>query len=71
MYNNTRYNQHQNQYAQNSHINNNPNFLQNWPTPEENTMNIQQTLSSIMGSIEKVGARVDNIEMRQMNNWNL
>ena len=56
----TQENQHQNQYAQNSHINNNQNFSWNWPTPEENTMNIQQTLSRIMGSKEEVGARVNH-----------
>ena len=69
VYNNTGYNQHQNQYAQNSHINNNQNFPQNWQTPE-NTMSIQQTLSRIIGSIEKMDARVNHIEMRQTNNWN-
>ena len=50
-------------------INNNQNFQQNWQTTE-NTMSIQQTLSRILGSIEKMDARVNYMEMRQTNNWN-
>ena len=48
---------------------NNPNFLGNWPTPQEATPNIHQTLAKLIGSIEKVDARVEKMEMHQMNRW--
>ena len=66
---NTGYNQHRIQNAQGSHMNNNQNFPQYYQTPE-NTMSTQQTLSRILGSIEKMDARVNYMEMRQTNNWN-
>ena len=73
MYNNTGYKQHRIQNAQGSHIshiNNRQNFSQNYQTPE-NTMNIQQTLSRIMGQLEQMNSRVNYMEMRQPNNnWN-
>ena len=36
---------------------------------EQQRPNIQQTLSRILGSIEKMDTRVGHMEMRQMNNW--
>ena len=66
---NTGYNQHRIQNAQGSHMNNNQNFPQYYQTPE-NTMSTQQMLSRILGSIEKMDARVNHMQMRQTNNWN-
>ena len=61
---------YQNQPPQSSYQNNNTNFLGNWPTPAEmSSMNMQQTISRLIGTLEKVDARVGNMEMRQMNRW--
>ena len=70
--NNSRNNHHyQNQPIQSNQRNSNTNFLEIWPTPAEATsMNIQQTLTRLIGTIEKVDARVVNMELRQMNRWN-
>ena len=47
----------------------NSTFLGHWPTPAETSRNLHQTLSKIIGTIEKVDARMEKIEMRQMNRW--
>ena len=44
------------------------NFLAHWPTPMEST-NLQQTLSRLIGTVEKVNARVENMEMNHWNRW--
>ena len=69
--NNMRQNQHnQNQEFRSNPTSRNPNFLGNWPTPAEAASgNIHQTLARIIGTIEKVDARMEKIEMRQINRW--
>lgn len=53
-----------------NNINNNSNFLWNWPTPQDTTMNMQQILSKLVGTIEKVDSRIEKLEMRHANQWN-
>ena len=59
------------QSFQSNSQNNNTNFLGKWPTPAEaastNTNNI---LARLIGTLEKVDARIENLEMRQMSRWN-
>ena len=59
------------QSFQSNSQNNNSNFLGKWPTPAEaastNTNNI---LARLIGTLEKVDARIENLEMRQMSRWN-
>ena len=46
---------------------NSKDFLLNWPKPEE-TM-LHQTITRIIGTMERVDARMENLERRQMNRW--
>ena len=48
---------------------NNEDFLWKWPKPAETSMHLQQTLSRLIGTMEKVDARVENLEKRQMTRW--
>ena len=59
--------QHQNQGFRNNQ--DRVNFLENWPKPAEASMNINQTLARLIGAMEKVNARVENIERNQINRW--
>ena len=58
-----------NNESQNDYMNNNSNFLWNWPTPAEPKINMQQMLTKLMGTIEKVDSRIEKLEMRQANGW--
>ena len=68
-------NRYQNVVTNNENINqrnpisNNEHFLLNWPRPAEASMNIHQTLARLIGTMEKVDTRMDNLEKRQMNRW--
>ena len=44
-------------------------FLENWPSPAEASMNMHQTIARLIGTMEKVDARMENIERKQMNRW--
>ena len=59
--------QHQNQGFRNNQ--DRVHFLENWPKPAEASMNINQTLARLIGTMEKVNARVENIERNQINRW--
>ena len=47
---------------------NSKDFLLNWPKPEETTM-LHQTLTRLIGTMERVDARMENLERRQINRW--
>ena len=49
--------------------NNNTIFLWNWPTPPQTSMNIQQMLTKLVGTIENVDTRIERLEMRHTNRW--
>ena len=64
-------NSYPNQSFQNNPRNSNNNsFLGIWPTPAETSTNMHNTLARLIGTLEKVDARIENLEMRQMNRWN-
>ena len=69
---NNRRNNHP-QETQSFQLNNqysNTHFLGNWPTPAEATpMNIHQSLAKLIGTIQKVDARMEKLERNQMNRW--
>ena len=46
---------------------NSKDFLLNWPKPEEAMLH--QTITRIIGTMERVDARMENLERRQMNRW--
>ena len=55
------------QYDMNN--NNNAHFLWNWPTPSQTSMNMQQIMSKLAGTMEKVDSRIEKLEMRHVNRW--
>ena len=55
--------------TQYDNMNNNANFLWNWPTPPQTSMNMQQILTRLVGTMEKVDSRIEKLEMRHVNRW--